>query len=40
MVQGQYRALMPLDIEKVEIWSGVTDGIQTHVTDGQANNAT
>ena len=30
VVQGQYRAFMPLYIEKVEVWSGVTDVLQTH----------
>ena len=35
VVQGQYRAFMPLDIEKIEIWSGVTDGIQTHRRTGK-----
>ena len=24
------RAFMPLDIEKVEIWTGVTDDLQTY----------
>ena len=30
VVQGQYRAIMLLYIEKVEVWSGVTDVLQTH----------
>ena len=29
VVQGQYRAFMPVYIEKVEIWSGVTYPSQT-----------
>ena len=28
MLLGQLRALMPLHIDKVEIWSGVTDALQ------------
>ena len=30
MLLGPQRALTPLHIEKVEIWSGVTDALQTH----------
>ena len=30
MILGQYRALMPLYVEKVEIWIGVTDAVLTH----------
>ena len=30
VVQGQYRAFVPLYIEKVEIWLGVTDALLTH----------
>ena len=30
MLLGPQRALTPLHIEKVEIWSGVTDALLTH----------
>ena len=33
MVVGQYRAYIPLYIEKVDVWLGVTDASLTDVTD-------
>ena len=36
VVQGQYRVFMPAYIEKVDIWSGVTDPSHTHtLTDNR-----